>query len=140
MGAANGESELPVFDRSDPRVRDVVNAHLVPDRFAQQRDEQRMLTCQPPGTAHIRKNYLLGSVVRIDHETLALSAAGQPVDIDPDVAQYPYGGRMQPFARQPSRRFGIRLKEGHPGTLAHVGQRAKAAYRAGPDDGHVVTR
>ena len=140
MGASNGESEPPVFNRFDPRVRDEAYIHLVLDQFVQPRDEQRMLTGQTRGIAHIWKNNRLGSIFWIHHESLALSTAGQPVDLDSDVPQYPNSGRMQPFPCQPSGRLEICLEEDHPSSLARVHKRTKAAYRTAPDDRHVVIR
>ena len=138
IGPVHGISQPLVFDPVHPRAENKVDPRLVLDRFAQLRDEHRVIACQTQGLAQIGKDDGFRAVFRKDHEPLALAASGQCVDLDPDVAQYPYGGRMQPFARQPSGRLGVRLEEGHPGALSRVGEGAQAAHRAGADHGYVV--
>ena len=133
-----GIGEPLVFDPLDPRVENKVDIRLVLDGFAQPGDEHRMIACQTLGTVQIGKDDRFRAVFGKHHESLARAASRQCVDRDPDVAQDPHRGRMQPFARQPSRSLGIRFQQGHPGALPCVGKRAQAAYRARADNGYVV--
>ena len=94
---------------------------------------------EPAGRVRIGKHDRLGTVFRENNETLSDRAARQCVDPDPDIAQYPHGGRVQPFPRQSRGSSRIGFEQGDAGALAHMGERAQAADRAGADDGYVVT-